>query len=396
MTPKEKRGWLAVLAFILFVIINKQMIYNMPSLNLYYHIIRPLVCGIIIYFFFKQSRPILDVSLKYRYVLVTFMVIIAILYVITYFMLGFIDGFGKNPFNTTPRGIGLNLLTFIPFFLTLECFRSIMVHSIPKKRRYLIMTVCVIIFTLAEFRVSDFTGLLTGTLQSNVQFIGSELMPEISKNIFLVNTSLLGGVWMSFMMKFAFEGMIFFFPVLPNLKWITSALLGNLYPVLSLTFLKNAIFTRDNRDRRPRVTSHTLSWSLTYLTGIAVVWFAVGLFPIFPTVILTGSMEPVMYPGDVAIMQKVDKENIQIGDVIQFWANDYFIIHRVVQIEDGKYITKGDNNNTEDSKPVEFGQVKGKMIYSVKYLGTPALLMRTKTQETLEDQVEEEYELGRD
>ena len=396
MTHKEKKAWLMMGMFIVLMILNYLFIFNFKNLNFYYRVIRPVLCiGFIIYFF-RQKKPILDVSLKHRYVLVIIVLVLAVIYTMTYFMLGFLDGFGKNPFNTSTKGILYNMITFIPFYLSLECFRSFFLHSFPKTKRIWIMGITVTVFTLFAFTMNHYTDIITNNFEANIIFFGSKFVPEIAKNILLVNLSIMGGVWMAFMAKFAFECSIFFFPVLPNLKWISVALLNNLFPVLSLTFVKNALFTKDNRDRRPRVTDHTFSWTLTYLTAICVVWFAVGLFPVFPTVILTGSMEPVMYPGDVAILQKVDQEDIQVGDVIQFWAESYFIIHRVVAIEENKFITKGDNNNTNDSKPVEFGQIKGKLITQVKYLGKPALLLRSSTQQTLEETVSKEYELGKD
>ncbi len=107
-------------------------------------------------------------------------------------------------------------------------------------------------------------------------------------------------------------------------------------------------------------------------------------------------MEPVIYPGDVAIVQKVEKEDIIVGDIIQFWTEEYFIIHRVVAIENDKYITKGDNNNIKDRVPVDFGQVKGKLINQVKYLGKPILVLRNKTNEGHQETVQDEYEIGRE
>ena len=38
--------------------------------------------------------------------------------------------------------------------------------------------------------------------------------------------------------------------------------------------------------------------------SVAIIWFAVGLFPLYPSVILTGSMEPDIMPGDVVLVAK--------------------------------------------------------------------------------------------
>ena len=47
---------------------------------------------------------------------------------------------------------------------------------------------------------------------------------------------------------------------------------------------------------------------LTGVTGVLIIWFAVGLFPIYPSVIITGSMEPLIKPGDIVLLKKTDGE----------------------------------------------------------------------------------------
>ena len=57
----------------------------------------------------------------------------------------------------------------------------------------------------------------------------------------------------------------------------------------------------------------------------------------------------------------------------------YTVIHRVIDIkqDDGffTYITKGDSNNAEDKDPVLEDQLIGKVIFKVKYLGYPAIIL---------------------
>ena len=124
-------------------------------------------------------------------------------------------------------------------------------------------------------------------------------------------------------------------------------------------------------------------WITTGIISVLIIWFAVGVFPIFPTVILTGSMEPSLYPGDIAIMRKVKPENIKDGDVIQYFRRNIFIIHRVIDIdEDGEFQTKGDNNSAPDSELIGVGQVRGKMIGTVPKLGMLRLILTRRSQPT--------------
>lgn len=95
-----------------------------------------------------------------------------------------------------------------------------------------------------------------------------------------------------------------------------------------------------------------------------------------PLTVLTGSMQPVLEPGDVAVVRPVDTERLQIGDVITFQAesgNPQLTTHRIVGVvltTDGvRYKTRGDANGAADPVPVKPEQVKGEVWYSVPLVG---------------------------
>lgn len=81
----------------------------------------------------------------------------------------------------------------------------------------------------------------------------------------------------------------------------------------------------------------------------------------------SGSMAPA-YPVDsLVIVQDIEPEQIQVGDVITYVLNEdgVLVTHRVVQIDaaNRKFITQGDANNTQDA-PVLWDNVVGK-VFSV-------------------------------
>lgn len=94
-------------------------------------------------------------------------------------------------------------------------------------------------------------------------------------------------------------------------------------------------------------------------------------------VVVSGSMEPVFYRGDIVIIEKsnffgikeLNPENIQKGDIIIYDATWFPepVIHRVIAVEKDKagekyYITKGDNNPSPDPAPVYPSQVEARVI----------------------------------
>jgi len=72
------------------------------------------------------------------------------------------------------------------------------------------------------------------------------------------------------------------------------------------------------------------------------------------TVVVSGSMEPMIYRGDILFL--VGPGNVEAGDVLAFQPkgrrDPIPIFHRVVEIHETKngrlYLTKGDNNRVDD------------------------------------------------
>lgn len=89
--------------------------------------------------------------------------------------------------------------------------------------------------------------------------------------------------------------------------------------------------------------------------------------------ISTESMEPELKKGDAIIIKKVSEDQLRVNDIITFKINGEIITHRIVRIDDVNsekfYITKGDNNNVEDSDELRFSDIEGKQIIKIPHLG---------------------------
>ena len=88
-------------------------------------------------------------------------------------------------------------------------------------------------------------------------------------------------------------------------------------------------------------------------------------------VVVSGSMEPVMYRGDIVIVNK-NPETVQVGDIAIYtgtWPHGVpeDIIHRIVkigQLSNGTTAMefKGDNNPSPDPLPVYPNQIDAKVV----------------------------------
>lgn len=86
--------------------------------------------------------------------------------------------------------------------------------------------------------------------------------------------------------------------------------------------------------------------------------------------VLSGSMEPEFYPGDLVITKHKSKTDINLDDIVTFRDNEGVIItHRIIEAVDGGYITKGDNNNVEDTDVLKEKNLIGEVKFSIPKVG---------------------------
>jgi len=90
--------------------------------------------------------------------------------------------------------------------------------------------------------------------------------------------------------------------------------------------------------------------------------------PIFLFQIKSGSMMPKIKTEEIVVLWK-SKEYKQ-NDIITYRVdNSYYVTHRIIQITQDGYITKGDFNNTQDETIVKKEQIQGKVIFHSQILG---------------------------
>ncbi len=87
-------------------------------------------------------------------------------------------------------------------------------------------------------------------------------------------------------------------------------------------------------------------------------------------IVLSGSMEPTFYPGDMVITKHKSKTDIKVNDIVTYKDNDGVIItHRIIEETPEGYITKGDNNNVEDADILTKENMIGEVKFSIPKIG---------------------------
>lgn len=137
---------------------------------------------------------------------------------------------------------------------------------------------------------------------------------------------------------------------------------------------------------------------LSYIFGILSILLLVGLIAlvIFQTItlkdnkptklfnkyysqVITASMEPSIKTGSYITYKEM--ESYKEGDIIVFIASDKLVAHRIEEVINDKFITRGDANQTNDF--IEFGyigkdQVVGKVVKSSTLFGMGPLFLNNR------------------
>ena len=123
-----------------------------------------------------------------------------------------------------------------------------------------------------------------------------------------------------------------------------------------------------------------ISFLTTLIIVISIAITVLFLAKIKPYVVITGSMEPAIPVQSVCFVnERIPLEDVTVGEVVSFrMSENMFVTHRVSAISDGKYITKGDANNTEDASPVTTENYIGKTVFVIPKVGYILSFLHTK------------------
>ncbi len=119
---------------------------------------------------------------------------------------------------------------------------------------------------------------------------------------------------------------------------------------------------------------HALAFGLQAILWIVLLGFVVlvalpRFTPYDVLVVRGGSMEPVIHLGSVIVIDR-RATTPGIGSIVSFREPGGDIItHRVVALDHGRYVTRGDANASRDLAERSADQVVGTERFSVPYIG---------------------------
>ena len=121
----------------------------------------------------------------------------------------------------------------------------------------------------------------------------------------------------------------------------------------------------------------TISMLIISMASSLSLWIALpwGFLGWSPTLVTSGSMQPLVTPGDVVMIRPVSPEELLPNTVVLYDRPDTGrVLHRILeQLPDGTFRTGGDANAVPDSTFVHVEDIEGAAVLAVPWVGRPAL-----------------------
>ncbi|MGV8152722.1 MAG: signal peptidase I [Alkaliphilus sp.] len=292
------------------------------------------------------------------------------------FVQGGMFSFGRSPYDRSVIGVIINALTFGAVIFATAIARTWLVNKFFSKVEVVGVFLVALLFTaieipLVSIRVlSDFQGI--------TEFIASTFIPLLAENILATYFAFLGGPVPVFIYQFGIMLFERITPILPNSPWVLNALFSSLSPIIGLILIREVYQYETRQVKITREKEGMFGWLAMAFTFILFIWFALGVFTIYPRVILSGSMEPDISMGDVVLINR-DVE-AELGDVIAFKMGEVEVVHRIIEVQDingqTHFVTQGDASDSPDDGTVIAENINGKVTKVVPKIGWLTLLLR--------------------
>ncbi|MCF0126188.1 MAG: signal peptidase I [Clostridia bacterium] len=317
---------------------------------------------------------------KFKKAILEYTIIAILVYIITYMLSGLVVTFGKNPYNTTIKGLIVNLWRYGTVIVAKEYIRYKLINNVYEKDKTLICILISVAYILIELELSKFVGRQL-TLYFIVKYLFQIGLPIIAKNITFSYTARYCSCMPSIYYLLLTNLYYWVSPITPNTPWIMTSIVDTMIPLVLLLYIR---YTKNKlnifRKKEDIINSDPRSIIPLIILVVLAIWFSIGIFPVKPVAIASGSMYPQIHVGDVVIIKKCNANDVTVKDIIEYRKDKETYVHRIIEKnqKDGSYtfITKGDNNNTPDSDPVLENQLIGKVILRIRYIGYPAIWLQ--------------------
>lgn len=364
---------LIILIYLIFSIFINKLI-DLKTYNLFINPVFWLIISILIYVQTGNNHGRFSkLNENEKTILIT-----TLFYLIINFMSGLIFGYTSNPYSNKLVPFLTNFWQIVVVIMGIEYTRSYVINENKSNKLFVILFT--IVFILLEVNFSKLFSSINNR-EELFKYVSSTLLPLIFGNILYTYLTIKGSYKLVYIYRVIVEVTFLLVPILPNFDWFMIGIRGIVVPAIIYLVLKyssnyKAVRTRSNGRKKQNPLIYVPVFSIILI----FVLFMAGIFMYEPIAVLSNSMNPVFYRGDVVIYRKVDNnklKNIKKYNIIVYSKDGQAVVHRVVDkyIKNGEtyFITKGDANISNDLNPVSESQVIGVYQLSIKYIGYPSV-----------------------
>jgi len=367
MNIKNNKVYLfAIIIFIwnIFYIYLKNIINYHNIINYVLWISLSLVCTLMFNKGYKRN--------KYKDILFQDIIISTLLYIIIYYLLGFVIGFQKSPLNFGLFNIIKNLIKYVTLRIIIEIVKYYLIKENNTKIFIIIIT---IIFIIINVDISYLTSIIEQPKEI-FKYISSNIIPLSMYGI--VGTYVIKNATLksNLLLQITPILLTYIIPISPKLDWYLYSVFHIVYLLLLYTYMKYEIERREKTEEKAKSNILTLI-PLTSIFLILIL-FVLGTFTYVPIGVMSNSMKSEFERGDVVVYKKIKNiDEIKINDIICYQLDDIKVMHRVVKIDNinnKKYFTtKGDNLSSNDPLKVKEEQVIGIIVFPIPRVGYPSV-----------------------
>lgn len=362
------------LIILIFVLMLKIIVVdNYPYLVNYVNMFFWSLLAIILYLVIGFSK-----DNNYLKKIVTRYIIIFLLgYIILVYLLGLFTGFAYTMYSFNFLGIVRTVIPIGIFIINKEIVRYLLCKKAGKDIKLVVfLTILYVIFDI----IMIINGYNFRVFEQVFIFIFLTLIPMLAKEALGSYITYKVSLVPTIVYMLAFEMVIYFLPIYPDLGNYINSVLGLLFPFV--VYLKIEEFIKYNDRRKLKFGKEIFRFILIPIIVffLVIVVLVSGIFSYKMIAIGSDSMNPVYYMGDAIIYEKKDAYEVKKGDILVFEYNKVLVTHRVKNIiKKGNKVyfqTKGDNNEMVDDILVSEDSVQGIVKYVVKYVGYPTIWFR--------------------
>ena len=349
------------------------------AIRLFNQGLRPLVFGLLaVYVYVFMGRDSRPVAKAYQINIIA--VISVAVYGLIFLALAYFRGIGINIMAANIGMILWNLWHWGSIVLFGELIRYRLIRY--SKDNYRVITFFIVTVVLAYAKLNDLRYLLNGDLALQ-NFIFVSVMQGVTVGALASYYSVNGRFSSVILVRSVYTMVPMLIPVLPHVEPIPWALITCMQAMASAIPIYLTTANKDGQHLRTKQAAKyerkpMARYAVTLTAAGTFAAFLLGLFPIYPVVILTDSMTGTFDRGSIVFIQRISDAyyKVETADIIHFNHGGIDFVHRVIEFaydsyDVRKYITMGDANDIVDPFPVSQEDVHGVARFFFPFIGYP-------------------------